>query len=244
MSALILKPEDFTINQSSGQNDSFLKNDEPGLVWRTIGSHSFLIAELLGSEINSIALAGTNLVHGDAIRIRFGYSLDSVTTGTSDIDSTIGIATGKPVGGSSFVIYKMDDAHPFTHMSIEINATSNVDGYIDIARLIVGKSVNSDGIDVGAELSYSNDTNSYLDPKKTKPEWKVTISGLTEAIKFNIWHHLLFDLADQRGFLFVPCLESDYVQEQSIFGGISSTSKGSASNSDYWVLDLQIKSII
>ncbi len=245
MTALVLNPNDFSIVMATGDKPEFLLNDEPGLVWRTnnLGAIT-LVVELDGQEIDTVALAGTNLLHGNTVRIRLGATQAEINSGTAPVDITTGIANGTPMIGNSFVIQKLDAPDAYLFMRLDIVATGNAVPYVDVSRLLIGKSVNCDGVDVGAELNYVNNTNSALDPKRTKPLWKVTVSGFTEATKFGIWHPLLLDLGDQHGFLFVPYLEGDFVQEQAVFGFISTQSKGTASNSDYWVIDLQVQSII
>lgn len=240
MSTLLLNPNPFNVVSASGQNAQFLLMDEPGLVWRNSSASASLVVGLDGSVIDTVALAGTNLKAGSTVRIRLGSS-ESAVNGTAAVDITTTIAKGVPVAGRSFVIQKLPSAAAHSFLRIDITSGG---GHIEVSRLVVGKSVNCDGVDIGAELTYLNDTKSYLDPKKTKPVWKVTVSGFTEYEKFRTWHPLLVDLGDQHGFLFVPYLEGDYVQEQASFGFMSGHSKGTALTSDYWNIDLQIQSII
>lgn len=247
MSTLFLPPIPFTVLAQSGgvTPTSYLLNDEKGLVWRTANlTGNYITAQLDGSVIDTVAIVGSNLIAGNTVRFRLGNTQAAVEGSSAAIDVTIGLAAGTADTNQALLFHKLTTPAAHGFLRIDFTAASNPDTFLEFSRLVVGKSVICDGVSAGVEFGYDNQTVSSLDREATKPMWKFTVSGFTEATYWSLWHPLLKVLGDKRGFLFIPDLQSDYLQQQALFCYVTSTSKGSATNSDYYMIDIQVQSLL
>lgn len=248
MSAIFVIPNAFTPNAQSGGSlaaVSYLGIDEAGLVWRTTGlTGNSITVQLDGTSIDTIALMGTNLIAGNTVRIRLGATKAEVDGNSATIDTTAQIALGTPEKGKTLVHHTLPTSAAYGFLRLDFSATGNPDGFVEVSRLIVGKSLICDGINIGAEITYDNQTRSNLDPFKTKPVWKAVVSGFTYEQYWTYWDSFLRKIADQRGFMFVPDSASPYKQQQVVFGQVQSSSKNVIDGSDYNSIELAIQAII
>lgn len=243
MTTLLVIPNSFTVLASStGTGTNNLRNDEPGLVWRTTTGGSRYVTIQTASTFDTIALAGTTLTAADSVRIRLGFSKTEVDGNSASVDMTAQILAGDPIDGRSFLVASLDSVVDYTHIRIDFTALTA--SSVEVSRLIVGKSLQTAGIDINPEYSFENLTENALNPKTTKPSWKVTISDFTDADFWGSWNAALRTLADKRGFLFVPELESDYAQQQAVFGQMAVIAKGSVKATNYTSLDMTIQSVM
>lgn len=243
MTTLLVIPNSFTVlstSTSTGPNN--LKNDEPGLVWRTTGSGTRYLTVETSGTIDTIALAGTTLTAADSVRVRLGHSQAEVNGSSASVDMTAQILAGDPVDGRSFLVASLNEPADYTH--IRFDFTLATASSVEVSRLIVGKSLQTAGIDINPEYSFENATENALNPKTTKPSWKVTISDFSDAEFWGSWNAALRTLADKRGFLFVPDLESDYAQQQALFGQMAVIAKGNVKATNYTSLDMTIQSVM
>jgi hypothetical protein len=245
MMTFLVLPKVFMVldNSSTITSTTFLSHDEPGLVWRTAGAtNNYLTVQLESGSINVVALVGSNLAAGDTVRVRLGSSQAQVEGGSAPIDYTTAIAAGTSQNESTFVIDKLDAPVSYTFARIDFTSVSA--SYVEVGRLVIGEAVEALGIDVNAEFTFENDTADSYFPYDTKPSWKVTFSGLKDSEFWNEWGTNLRKIANKRGFLFVPDLSNEFVQQQTIWGFVSAMPKSTLIACDYSNVELTIKSLI
>ena len=247
MGSIFTKPKTFTVveENNSAYPASYLGIDELGIVFRSSDlTDCHITVQTDGEPIDIVALAGTNLPSGDAIRLRMGSSKEEVDGDEAAVDAVVLVGGGTPKKTGSLLYHTLDELQAYSFIRIDFESGSVSDSFFQASRLVVGQMVVADGVDVGAEITFGNATKNNLDPKRTKPIAKITVSGFTEQQFEETWYPFLMDVADMRGFLYIPDADSNYVQSQSMFGSMQTTAKSVRDNSDYNTIDMSIETII
>jgi len=144
----------------------------------------------------------------------------------------------------------LGSARTETFIRIDITSTGNPAGFVEAARLIVGKRIEEDGIDLNAEHTFedSSQTTAYrgfeaIDPFEVKTSWKFTVGYIKEPSYWQNWYPFLREVGMKKAVLFVPDRDSAYLQSETVFGRITSMAKGSPVSSDYYKLELYVREI-
>lgn len=227
---------------ASPQVAAYLLHDEPGLVWRSTGLSGQYLRVNLSGAWDTIALMGSNLRASATIRIRAGAtSAATDATSGAPIDVTINAHTGsiKRTGAMSF--YKLNGPVNHTWVRIDITDTGNPDGYLQASRLVIGKAIECDGIDNGAEVSYENRSTSNLLRFKTTPTWKMTLSGISEADYYAEWEDFIDWAAERRAFLFVPIVGGPHMHKQMGLATFANVAKATKINHDRSEVELTVQ---
>ncbi|THD35717.1 MAG: hypothetical protein E7773_10240 [Sphingomonas sp.] len=153
---VFIRPLSFTATSSTPVAGSAanLAVDMPSLVWRGASGISNIIIDLGASAVSYdyVALIGTNLRSTDNVQVQTG----TAATGTGSYNSGLLTAwTGtKPSVASAVVIVPLPATRTERYVRIDITSTSNPDGYVQIARVVIGKAMKTGGIDVDAEMGF------------------------------------------------------------------------------------------
>ncbi len=222
---------------------SNLLNNEPGLVFRSDGLSGVYTQFQTSAPFDVIALVGSNLSGTDTIRVRADNSEGNLTT-TPALDVTISKAAGDIKAAGCLFYHKLVAPVSYTYIRIDYSSPTNPHGYVEAARLIVSKAVEAIGIDTGVEISFDNQSKSYLSVVRTTPTWKMVVSGLTEDQYWGEWDDALMDLAALQSFLFIPDTSNAHLQKQSRFCRFVGVAKTTALNSDYYNVEMTAGTII
>ncbi|KQO09442.1 hypothetical protein [Sphingomonas sp. Leaf242] len=254
MTAVFLNPKAFTVvtaNQSATALAANLRQDEAGMVWRSSNLTTvYVTVQLDGTAWDSVALVGSNLRASDTIRIRAGATA-AIVDGSSSltVDQTFAAWSGTaPTNGAlSFKLLGAAVTSPFVR--IDITSTGNSAGYVQAKRLVIGKRVETDGVNIGAEQTFEDMSSveeglgyTTVDRYGVRIGWKVTLDGIKDATYNNDWYPFLRDVGRSKPFVFIPDDSSAYVQTQAVFGRVNSTAKGSSPASDFNVVEINLLS--
>ncbi|PZU12114.1 MAG: hypothetical protein DI606_10560 [Sphingobium sp.] len=191
-----------------------------------------------------------NLRATDTVRIRAASSAANTTASPTYDSGTIAAFTGGGNSAGSLTLLTISAPRTETFIRIDITSTGNGAGYVEAARLVVGKRIEEDGIDLNAEHTFedASQTTSYrgydaVDPFDTKTSWKFTIGYIKEVSYWLNWFPFLRDVGNKKAVLFVPDNASAYLQSEAVFGRIMSAAKGSPVSSDFYKLELYVREI-
>ncbi len=252
MSAVLINPKSFSSlggNESATAPVGNLRLDEPGMVWKSANlSTVYLKAQFDGGEWDTVALVGSNLRATDTIRVRAG-STAAIVDGTSSltVDQTFPAWTGTaPTNGAiSFKLLGSPVTSPFVR--IDITSTSNPAGFVQAQRLVIGKRLSFEGVNVDAEVTYEDMSSvedglgfTTVDRYRTRMGWKVTMEGFTDSYYWANLNPFLMDVGKSKAVVFIPDDSSPHVQPQSVFGRMTSSPKGTSPVADYNRIDLTI----
>ncbi len=257
MAAVLVAPLPFTALAANEQATAPLSNtrsDEPGFVWRSANLTTVYAKVQLTSAVtdwDTFALVGSNLRATDTIRVRAGATSAAVD-GTSGltVDQTFNAWTGvAPTGGAlSFKLLGAIVTSPFVR--IDITSTSNPATYVQAQRIVIGKRVETDGVNVGAEQTFEDSSPIETGPGYTSVDvynvrigWKVTLEGITDAKYYTNWFPFLRTVGLTQAFVFIPDTDSPYVQNQAVFARVTgSAAKGSSPVADYNIVEFGLLS--
>lgn len=238
-------PKSVSIAPSSTANATSASNmlhDEKALVWRSTGlTGTYLVVTQTGAW-DTIALVGTNLRATDTIRIRAAATTTAVTSAPV-IDQTIPAFSGVAKTTGGMVVFRLNAPVTHTVIRIDIVSTDNPAGYVQVSNLILGTAVEWDGIDVGAEVSYENQGQSYLRKFLTKPTWKINLSGMDTTSYYEVWEDFCLAASDRRGFLFIPIYGDAFQQKRSAFVSMVGAPKMTFITGDIYTLELMVTTI-
>lgn len=248
MATIIAAPQSFTVNASSEQATAPASNagtPHPGLVWRSNGLTSvYVTVQILGQSIDLIALMGSNLRATDTVRVR-GASSAGMTSPVFDV--TVSAWSGVAPARGAMTIIQLDNTYAPAFVRIDIASTGNPAGYVEVQRLVISKKVSCDGVDIGCEQAFEDqsaveDTMGYttVDEVRVRDAWKATISNIKEADWYNTWYPFLRGVGKTRDFLFVPDTDPTFMQNQAIMGRIVSRANGNYRSGDLLIADLNI----
>ncbi|WP_454884001.1 hypothetical protein [Sphingomonas oryzagri] len=252
MSAFLVPPLDFTVVASSSSSiapASDLGLDEPGMTWRSNGlSGAYVLVQLNGSPWDTIALVGNNCLASDTIRVR---AADSQAATLSDpvIDITFNAWSGVAPSADALSVYAFPEGSNAAFVRIDVLSGAS-QGFVEASRLVIGKRVECDGVDIGAEQSFEDGSTidegpgyTDIDRYGVRVQWKLTCSGIRELPYYRDWAPFLRYVGKSRAFVIVPEYEGDYLQQQACFARMTQSAKGAAVSGDIYNIDLQMLSV-
>ncbi|MFX4084043.1 hypothetical protein N6H05_23890 [Sphingobium sp. WTD-1] len=254
MPTIMCAPRNFAVSSSNSASNAPASNlnlDHPSMVWRSSNLTSVQITVQLGAgSWDTIALVKNNLRATDTVRIRAANSASNTTASPTYDSGNLSAFSGSSNSAGSLTLLTLSGARTETFIRIDITSTGNPAGYVEAARVVIGKRLEEDGIDLNAEHSFEDTSQSTqyrgfeaIDPFDVKPSWKVTIGYVKEANYWTNWYPLLRDVGMKKAVLFLPDRDSAYLQSENLFGRITSMAKGSPVSSDYFKLELYVREI-
>ncbi|WP_374321897.1 hypothetical protein [Brevundimonas sp.] len=239
MTAIIVRPLKFTVTASSGwvaANPVTNTNiDHPGLVAKSTGTTATFTVNLGSSQtIDTVALVGSTLPAGATVSVSAGsYSSGNVAayTGTKD-DAT----TTKTILQFTAV----------TTNAITVSITAPA--AFQFQRLVIGKRVETDGIDQNCEQSFDDQSVIESGPGYTTVEefavltaWRVKMSWIDDTKWRNEFFPLFNRVGASRPVLFIPIADQPArFQHEAVFGRMTGIAKGEHTNSNNWVVSFTI----
>lgn len=241
MSAIFCLPLKFTVGANNGWLGiapvSNLNIDEKGLVARSTGNTASFTVNLGSSQtIDTVALIGSNLPASATVTITAGSYNGTVAAYSGDKDSD---TTTKTIVQFS----------PVTTSTVTISITSNA--VIQIQRLVIGKRVETEGIDQGCSQSFEDQSvieksngHTTIEQYDVLTSWKAKMSWLTDS-QWRSQFFTLFRRAGQsRAVLFVPTADDPSTfQHEAVFGRFESVAKGDYNNHNNWVAEFTITAL-
>lgn len=242
MTAIVCRPLPFTVGANSGWLStnpvSNLNIDPHGMVARSSGNSASFTVNLGSTQvIDTVALIGSNLPASATVAISGpGFNFGSVPAfyGTKDASTTT--KTIVQFGSQATA-------------SVTITITSNAP--IEVQRLVIGKRVETIGIDLNTEQTFEDTSVVSSGPGYTTVEeynvltgWKVKMSLISNTK----WREEFFPFFSRVGLkkavLFVPVADDpSRFQHEAVFGRIVTQAKGEVSSSDNWIASFSITSL-
>jgi hypothetical protein len=238
-------PKSVSITPSStaaATSASNMLHDEKALVWRSTGLTGVNLVLSQTGAWDTIALVGTNLRETDSIRVRAGANMTELVNNPA-IDQIIPAYSGVAKATGGMVVFRLPSQVTYSVIQIDIMSIGNPAGYVQVSNLILGTAVEWDGIDVGAEVSYENQGQSYLRKFLTKPTWKINLSGMDTTSYYEVWEDFCLAASDRRGFLFIPMYGDTYQQKRSAFVSMVGAPKMTFITGDIYTLELTVTTI-
>lgn len=256
MTALLVKPLSFTVVSATADALYPATNanyDENGLAWRYTGTIATIILDLGANlpEYDTIALVGCNIDGGNTVTITGGNSTSGTGAySTADIQFPL---TATPGFGAKCIHYDPDllSSKP-RYVKIVINAPTTGDSYLQFNRIIIGKSVNAQGIDIDPEQSFLDQSvitegpGYYMvDPYPVLPIWKASVSWQSDSSWRTAWVPFFVSVGMGQGFLFVPNLEAgmEAMQTEACFGRMIAAPQGKHPSHDLWTAEINMQAI-
>tara|TARA_R110000787_G_scaffold283264_1_gene395847 strand:+ start:9389 stop:10138 length:750 start_codon:yes stop_codon:yes gene_type:complete len=221
---------------------SNMLHDEKALVWRSTGLTGVNLVLSQTGAWDTIALVGTNLRATDTIRVRAGANMTELVN-NPPLDEIIPAYSGVAKATGGMVVFRLNAPVTYSVIQIDIMSIGNPAGYVQVSNLILGTAVEWDGIDVGAEVSYDNQGQSYLRKFLTKPTWKINLSGMDTTSYYEVWEDFCLAASDRRGFLFIPMYGDTYQQKRSAFVSMVGAPKMTFITGDIYTLELTVTTI-
>lgn len=191
--------------------------DEPGLVTRANGTLS-LTFDLQGRSYDSIAAIRHTLAATDVIRIRAGSAID-MSSGVV-LDMSIGAWSGTAPVGKAISYVALSGT--YTARYVRIDMTTAGGGLVEVSRVIVGKRIESDGIDSGAQLAYASGSTvddgpgwTSVGPQRSRISWQANVGNIPRSYFYSAWSPFLNQVGIHEGFLFVPQTKSTSLQHEA-----------------------------
>lgn len=232
----------FRTSSSSTAPATNMLNNEPGIVFRSSNLSNVFVQFATSGPFDVVALVGTNLRGADTFRIR-AANTEAALTSAPPLDLSVGLASGNGKKAGSLLFYQLPSVVSYQYVRIDFTSTNSA-GFVEVSRLVIGQCTDAAGIDTGAEISYDNSSNSYLNPLRTLPTWNMVISAITHDAYWTVWDRILMDLAEYKAFLFIPDTASSYIQPQSMFCRVVSAPKTTISSSDYYEIEMNVGTLI
>lgn len=242
MSAIFCLPLRFTVSNSTGWQSiapvTNLNIDEPGLVARSSGSTASFTVNLGSSQkIDTVALVGANLPSTASVTVTAGsYNSGPVPAyyGVKDAETTTKTILQFP---------------PVTTSTVTVQITSSAP--IQIERLVIGKRVETEGIDQGCSQSFEDQSvietsngHTTIERFNVLTSWKAKMSWVGDSQ----WRQEFFGLfkraGQSRAVLFVPTADDPATfQHEAVFGRFTSVAKGDYNNHNNWVAEFTITAL-
>lgn len=227
---------------ASATSASNMLHDEKALVWRSTGLTGVNLMVSQTGAWDTIALVGTNLRATDTIRVRAGANMTELVN-NPPLDEIIPAYSGVAKATGGMVVFRLPGQATYSVIQIDIMSIGNPAGYVQVSNLILGTAVEWDGIDVGAEVSYENQGQSYLRKFPTKPTWKINLSGMDTTSYYEVWEDFCLAASDRRGFLFIPIYGDTFQQKRSAFVSMVGAPKMTFITGDIYTLELTVTTI-
>ena len=245
MSAIFVRPLPFTATAGSPQplagSVANLANDKPNMVWRS-EAESYLIIDLgsnmTGRTYNYVALFGANLRAFDTVSISTGTGVSG--TGSYDGEARRAYVGDKDEGTTTKAIFKLTSMRSERYMRIDIDAGTHPDGFAQFSRLVVGMSVEGEGIELGAEQSFETQSPITTGPGYRNTDrydsldaWKISTPWIKAADWRSTWAPFLRYASRGDGVMFIADdTTPETWQNDSIFGFLTSTATGKWDNAN------------
>ncbi len=196
-----------------------LLNDRMGMVWRSASTSGDYITVNVDAAIDTVALWATNMTAGDSVRVR----LSNDASGSSP-------AFDQTFGGERNMIILLPAIINAKYVRLDFNRSGGT-AFVQIARLIIAKSVITDGISAQAEQTYEDRSQ-----RNNGPNWesfdkygvvhnyKCSVEGIEEDDFFQNWDPLLNKGASVP-FVFIPFYPSNYMSQTAILARFSADPK-------------------
>lgn len=250
MATLFCPSRAITINSASEQTTAPAANlaiTLPGMIWRSADLNGVMLMARVSGAWDTLALIGSNLRATDTIRVRAAADQADVLNAPA-IDQTFAAWSGvsPQAGAVSLLTLPRSKNNPWVR--VDITSTGNPDGFVEAQRLIIGKRVENPGLDIGFERTYEDTSAIESGPVdaitryNVRIGWKLSISGMDQDSFEREWHPFARNVGQSRDFLFVEDTNPAYLQNRAAVCRFTGSAKGSASASDFWMVDAQIKS--
>lgn len=238
MTAILVRPLPFNVGTNTGwmasNPVSFMNIDAPGLVARSTGGSASFTINLGGSKtIDTVALIGSTLPSNATVKITAtGYDSGPVSAYVGVKDEVFSTKT-------------IIQFAPITVATVTV--TISAPEAFQCQRLVVGRRIETDGIDVGCERGFEDRSVvengpgfTTIDQYDVLTKWKVKMSWISQEK----WHNELFPLfarvGSSRPILFIPVNEPTRFQHEAVFGLMTEIAKGEHNNHNNWVVSFTI----
>ena len=242
MSAILCLPLAFTVSANTGWSAltpvTNLNIDEPGMVARSTGNTASFTVNLGSSQsIDTVALVGSNLPSSATV---------TVTAGGYNSGSTAAYTGVKDAETTTKTILQFS---PVTTSTVTVQITSNAP--IQIQRLVIGKRINTEGIDQGCTQSFEDQSvieqgagHTTVERFDVLTSWKAKMSWISDAQWRSQFFPFFRKAGQSRAVLFVPTADDPTTfQHEAVFGRFTSVAKGDYNNYDNWVVEFTLTSL-
>lgn len=209
-----------TLSEAPPKN---LENDEPGMVWRSVGTSGYVVFKLPSSPFDTIALVGSNQRATDSWRVRMGATLAELN-GVTPFDETYAAWSGVPPIGDAISFALLDDPVTYQYIRIDFNSPGHPDGHIEVCRLVVGMRVMNEGIDIGHEEVFDDRSSisegtgfTTIERYNVRQQHKISISHIRELDYYTHWRPFLAAVGQSKFFLYMERTDDPYQQQKTFY---------------------------
>jgi hypothetical protein len=250
MATYLIHPLNLTFSSSqSGASTpaSNLNVDYPNMVWRSTSATGAFLEFSLDSALpwDFIGLVGASLFAADTVRIRAASTQAGVTTAPA-YDTTFSVS-GTANSDFNLAFHAPVTVRTLSYFRLDFTLSGNPNAFVQAQRLVVGKRVEADGIDVGAEFNFEDTSRisdyrgiQISDPFDAKQSWKFSVSNVKVDDYNTNWRSFL-KAASGKGVLFIPDTVNGQHSQESVFGRIQGQTNAGLMASDQYKVNLYIR---
>lgn len=252
MATILVHPLNLTFTGSQSAANAPASNlnvDYPNMVWKSTSTTGAFLAFQLDAalEWDFIGLVGSGLFAADTIRIRAASTLANVTTAPG-YDVTFNV-TGTANGDFNLAYHTPAAVRTLRYFRLDFTLAGNPYPFVQAQRLVVGKRVEADGIDIGADFNFEDTSRvsdyrgiQLVDPFDAKQSWKFSVSNV-KVPDYNVKWRSFLKTARGKAVLFIPDTESNGHNQESVFGRIQGQTNAGLVASDQYKVNLYIREV-
>ena len=219
--------------------------DEPGLVARSAGNQLYFVFSTAGRAYDSIALIRTNLAATDTIRVRVGMTPEM--EGTVYVDQTVQAWSGAAPVDKALTYVPLGQVYSAPYVRVDITTAA---AFAEVSRILIGKRIEVDGVDRGAEFSYLSGSVvddgpgwSSVEEARSRLSWKATAGNVSRVSYVSEWAPFLSRVGKHSAFLLVPQTDSDSIQVEAALVRHQDDAKPSDLTSNRYQIEMQLLEI-
>lgn len=248
----LVRPYNFTVTGSQSAASAPASNlnvDYPNMVWRSTGTTGAYVAIALDASLSwdFVGLVGVNLFGADTIRIRAAGSAANVTASPA-YDETFKV-TGTENEDFNLAYHLPATAMTHRYIRLDFTLSDNPNAFVQVQRLVIGKRLEGEGIDVGADFNFEDTSRiteyrgiQISDPFDAKQSWKFSISNV-KATDYNSKWKPFLKASSGKAVLFIPDTFTGAHSQEAVFGRIQGQTNGSLESGDTYKVNLYIREV-
>jgi hypothetical protein len=191
--------------------------DEPGLVARASGTLTITF-DMQGQGYDTVAVIRHSLRAAQLVRVRIGPDA-SMGLGVV-FDQSFAAWSGALPFDKAISYLPLPQVFNARYVTIDLIGSAGIE--VEASRIIVGKRIETDGVDSGAQLNFASGSTvddgpgwTTVGEQRSRITWTVN-AGNVSRFAFNWeWAAFLHRVGKHTGFLFIPYDASESLQQQA-----------------------------
>lgn len=252
MSLILVQPHNFTVLSSQSAATAPASNlnvDYPNMVWKSTSTTDAFIEIRLdpSASWDFIGLVGANLVATDTVRIRSAGNQANLTASPS-YDMMFNVL-GTLNSDFNLAYHLPSSAKSHRFIRLDFSAANNPNGSLQAKRLVIGRRLDGDGVDVGADFNIEDTSRisdyrgiQISDPFDAKDSWKFSV-GYVKKDDYNTKWRSFIKSALGKAVLFIPDTLNNSHNQEAVFGRLQGPTNAGLITGDAYKVNLYIREV-